>query len=760
MQFFCSELVANRDVDCVVSYYSVRVVGMFLTIVFVCTAAAAAKTSATERLLTAAAAGNLTDVNAALAAGANTSAQNSDGATAREVAKGKTPWQPWKENEFSAVRDAIAAHEVAVAQGRREMADADAADQLAALLDGPAQELLFYAVGSVRGGTSDGTCNATMAKLALERVPPPNVHATDANGRTAREVAQSKRKKGKWPLDWSRWSEDDCETVVELLDRTAAAVDAQAKREANELQYPSIKLLHETLSNLNFVGIAALEAGIERVMRSFKAGERRNPYRCDSDGSFNEAWVLTGNPGTGKTTIARELAPVLHAAGMVSKPDFFEVKKADMKGTHVGQTAKQVTDFFALARGHVVFVDEAYTYTKEDQYEKVILEEMLSELTRVTTCKDRKIFIFAGYKKELQEWMQFNPGFERRMKNRFHIPDFGCETLAAIFLQKLAQKQLLTLDAHESEYVGVLASLLEDATTAQQRTKNGGSVSAKLAELVSEIHTEANLPEDVVSQEMVCDAIRRLSAEKLGGGHFDTHHDLVCPEVPPHPELDEAVALTKAGLGRSALKRQKQKERKKRLQEATAAAASSRGGGEAVVEAAPDATNVVDYAWSMVTRVMLWYAAASWMVQIMLYVAVYTALGASVASVVIAVVRLMVYVFRALLWLLKQLWHMLKQLWNALMDCCGKKGSKFEDAPDPNASAFEQARDAAAKPYGGGVEEAMAILWRRAPREVALHGEQIRSNLEVWREMQLEVGVGGGGSRLPPQLSPASKKDL
>lgn len=139
-------------------------------------------------------------------------------------------------------------------------------------------ELLFYAVGSVRGGTSDGTCNATMAKLALERVPPPNVHATDADGRTAREVAQSKRKKGKWPLDWSRWSEDDCETVVELLDRTAAAVDAQAKREANELQYPSIKLLHETLSNLNFVGIDALEAGIERVMRSFKAGERRNPY--------------------------------------------------------------------------------------------------------------------------------------------------------------------------------------------------------------------------------------------------------------------------------------------------------------------------------------------------------------------------------------------------------------------------------------------------------------------------------------------------
>ena len=111
---------------------------------------------------------------------------------------------------------------------------------------------------------------------------------------------------------------------------------------------------------------------------------------------------------------------------------------------------------------------------------------------------------------------------------------------------------------------------------------------------------------------------------------------------------------------------------------------------------------------------------------------------------------------------------MLKQLWNALMDCCGNKGSKFEDAPDPNASAFEQARDAAAKPYGG-VEKAMAIVWRRAPREAALHGEQIRRNLEAWREMQLGVGAGGGGiytakagsgSRLPPQLSPASKKDL
>ena len=84
------------------------------------------------------------------------------------------------------------------------------------------------------------------------------------------------------------------------------------------------------------------------------------------------------------------------ALSETSLADFKELKKNDLKGTHLGQTEEKLQQIFDDYQGGVLFFDEAYTYTTKDEYEKSILDDLLVKKTEETTCEDRIIFIFAG----------------------------------------------------------------------------------------------------------------------------------------------------------------------------------------------------------------------------------------------------------------------------------------------------------------------------------------------------------------------------
>ncbi len=153
--------------------------------------------------------------------------------------------------------------------------------------------------------------------------------------------------------------------------------------------------------------------------------------------------VFTGNPGTAKTTVARLFAQIMKDNGLLSVGDLHEVGRADLVGKYVGWTAKIVKEKFQAAKGSVLFIDEAYSLVEKgglygDEAINTIVQEMENN-------RDNMIVIFAGYPKEMERFMEKNPGLKSRIA--FHIPfdDYNTDELLEI-TNFIANKNQITLD--------------------------------------------------------------------------------------------------------------------------------------------------------------------------------------------------------------------------------------------------------------------------------------------------------------------------
>ncbi|MBQ7180139.1 MAG: AAA family ATPase [Bacteroidaceae bacterium] len=207
----------------------------------------------------------------------------------------------------------------------------------------------------------------------------------------------------------------------------------------------------EALDELNrMVGLSEIKKSIATLshrMRFF--AERRHLGLPTRDGAAHHA-VFTGNPGTGKTTVARLLGKVYHALGLLSRGEVVCVDRARIIGRYVGETEENMTQILREARGNVLFVDEAYTlYCENDSrdFGRHAVECLLDLLSR----KDPDmIVIFAGYEKEMDALMSMNPGLVGRFPYRFHFPDYGAEELVEIARRILSADQYHLTDEADS----------------------------------------------------------------------------------------------------------------------------------------------------------------------------------------------------------------------------------------------------------------------------------------------------------------------
>lgn len=156
--------------------------------------------------------------------------------------------------------------------------------------------------------------------------------------------------------------------------------------------------------------------------------------------------VFTGNPGTGKTTAARIIGKLFKEMGVVSKGHFKEVTKANLVGQYLGETEKLATKILDDAKGGVLFIDEAYAlYDKNssgDSYGKAVVETLLTALEN-----DRAdlVVIVAGYKKEMNDFLESNPGLKSRFGVELHFDDYSPAELIQL-MHDLAEKNDYIID--------------------------------------------------------------------------------------------------------------------------------------------------------------------------------------------------------------------------------------------------------------------------------------------------------------------------
>ncbi|KAJ3121138.1 hypothetical protein HK100_012511 [Physocladia obscura] len=139
--------------------------------------------------------------------------------------------------------------------------------------------------------------------------------------------------------------------------------------------------------------------------------------------------VLLGNPGTGKTTVARIIAKALSKIGITNNK-FAELTRDQLVGGYIGQTEKQMQELFKTYAGGVLFIDEAYRLVGGGvDYGRIALESMM---TQMTTKNNDIVFIFAGYPNEMKAFMNVNPGLSRRIDQTFNFEDYSPEELTKI----------------------------------------------------------------------------------------------------------------------------------------------------------------------------------------------------------------------------------------------------------------------------------------------------------------------------------------
>ena len=167
---------------------------------------------------------------------------------------------------------------------------------------------------------------------------------------------------------------------------------------------------------------------------------------------------FTGNPGTGKTTVAMRMAEILHRLGYVRKGHLVAVTRDDLVGQYIGHTAPKTKEILKRAMGGVLFIDEAY-YLYRPENERDYGQEAIEILLQVMeNQREDLVVILAGYKDRMERFFQSNPGMSSRIAHHVDFPDYTTEELMAIAKLMLQQSQYRLSPAAEAvfrEYIAL-----------------------------------------------------------------------------------------------------------------------------------------------------------------------------------------------------------------------------------------------------------------------------------------------------------------
>ncbi len=193
---------------------------------------------------------------------------------------------------------------------------------------------------------------------------------------------------------------------------------------------------------------------------------------------------FTGNPGTGKTTVALRMAEILHRLGYIRSGHLVSVTRDDLVGQYIGHTAPKTKEILKRAMGGVLFIDEAY-YLHRPENERDYGQEAIEILLQIMeNRRDDLVVILAGYADRMERFFASNPGFRSRIAHHIEFPDYGAEELMAIAGAMLAEQGYRFSAAGREAFARYLEARMRQPSFANARSVRNALDRARLRHAV------------------------------------------------------------------------------------------------------------------------------------------------------------------------------------------------------------------------------------------------------------------------------------
>ena len=240
-------------------------------------------------------------------------------------------------------------------------------------------------------------------------------------------------------------------------------VDLKALQAEADLDAPIAEL------DRDLVGLAPVKQRIREIAAFLLVARARQEVGLTSDPPTLHM-AFTGNPGTGKTTVALRMANILHRLGYIRKGHLVSVTRDDLVGQFIGHTAPKTKEVLKRAMGGVLFIDEAY-YLHRPENEKDYGQEAIEILLQVMeNQREDLVVILAGYRQRIENFFVSNPGFRSRIAHHIDFPDYDSGELLAIAEVLAAQSEYRLSPAARDTMVDYIARRREQPNFANARS--------------------------------------------------------------------------------------------------------------------------------------------------------------------------------------------------------------------------------------------------------------------------------------------------
>ena len=210
-------------------------------------------------------------------------------------------------------------------------------------------------------------------------------------------------------------------------------VDLEAELKTSNVQEVLEKLDRE------LIGLKPVKTRIREIAALLLVDRLRKKFALSSE-TPTLHMNFTGNPGTGKTTVAMRMAEILHRLGYVREGHLVSVTRDDLVGQYIGHTAPKTKEVIKKAMGGVLFIDEAYYLYKPENERDYGAESIEILLQVMENNRDDLVVILAGYKDRMDKFFHSNPGMRSRIAHHVDFPDYSPDELLAIAKLMLAQQ--------------------------------------------------------------------------------------------------------------------------------------------------------------------------------------------------------------------------------------------------------------------------------------------------------------------------------